>query len=75
MHSQNKDSNHILKIREILFYPTGGGELTLPNNKAFTRSNSFKINCRQNHHSTTEEAGAGAEARHFISESTGNRIF
>ena len=77
MHSQNKDIpltlNSILKIREIIFYPTGGGEITLPNNnRTFTRSNNFKLNRHQNPHSTEE---AGAEARPFISKPTGNGIF
>lgn len=34
MHSQSKDTNHILKISEALFYPIGGGEVTLLNSKA-----------------------------------------
>ena len=51
MYSQNKDillTNNILQIREIIFCPTGGGELTLPNNnKTFTRGNNFKTSCHQ----------------------------
>ena len=35
MYSQNKGiphTNNILQIKGVIFYPTGGGELTLPNN-------------------------------------------